>query len=166
MQKQIAEIEENLRRQAEVQDALREVTLRRVEALRRARHEAVAELCREENTLVQRAAELEKGRLGLAAQLTAALDPRASAPLRLAELAERLPEPARTRITLLRVQLRERLERNQRDVARAREATEALAQHMRVIVQSVGGWMAGVATYGRDGALSGRVRVGSFHATA
>lgn len=127
----------------------------------------VATLTQSENQGLQALGELEKQRLQLAAMLTQMLDPTASKPMRLHELAQQLPEPARGRLLILRQQLKEATEAVQRESALARGVSEALVKHMNGLVRTIGSAMTGVAVYGRDGKMPrAATAVSTFSATA
>ncbi len=127
----------------------------------------MTELCRQENQRIQMVSGLEKQRLTLVAQMTLALDPQAPQPLRLKELADRLPEPVRGRLLVLRQQVRQRMEEIQAEVGVARRASELLVRHMQGIIQTIGAAVTGVGTYNRNG---GRPKVAlamsTFNTTA
>jgi len=74
-------------------------------ALREGRAQDMADLCCLENTLVQAISELEKRRLQLVADVTLAVVPGADSPLKMRDLAERLPEPHRGRLLVTRTKL-------------------------------------------------------------
>ena len=110
---------------------------RQREALRQADHAGVTELSRLENTLVQAVGDLEKRRLELVAQITKLIDPAARAPMRMRDLAERLPEPARGRLVVLREQLRARIAQVKEESSVTRRATESLLKHMQGLVHTL-----------------------------
>ena len=107
------------------------------EALKLADHRGVSEYSRLENTLVQAIGDLEKRRLELVAQLTQAVDPSARQPMRMLDLAQRLDEPARGRLLVLREQLRERIAQVKDESSVTRRATESLLKHMQGLVQTL-----------------------------
>ena len=131
---------------------LRALVGRKREALRTAQYDRVTEICEQVNERVQQISELEKGRLTLAADLTLLVDPGEPRPLRMFELAERLEEPRRGRLLVLRQQLLDQMREVQRETNVARKATESLVTHMRGLVQSVGAICTGVSLYDRQGA--------------
>jgi len=121
-------------------------------ALRLARYEQVTQICEQENVLVQRISELEKHRLKLVADLTLIIEPGASEPLAMIELARRLDEPQRKRLLGLRQGLVERMEQVRCESGVARRATEALVAHMQGLMQTIGAVCTGVGVYNRLGA--------------
>jgi hypothetical protein len=151
MDKQLAKLEQILHQQMAAHDQLKSILTRRLTALRQADHEQIEKCCELENEQVQRIAELEKNRLELVADLTLKIDPTAPQPLRMNELAELLDEPARGRLLVLRQQLKERMEQIRTDMQTARSATDVLVRHMQGLMQTIGGLMTGVGTYGRRG---------------
>lgn len=136
--KQIPVLEAVLKQLAERHEQLLTLMKRQREALRRADHRGVSEYSRLENTLVQAIGDLEKRRQELVAELTRALDPKAVQPLRMRDLAERLPEPSRGRLLVLREQLRERIAKVKEESSVTRRATEALLKHMQGLVGTLG----------------------------
>jgi len=124
--KYIPVLESVLKQLADRHEQLLALMLRQREALRLADHRSVSEYSRLENVLVQAIGDLEKRRQELVAQMTRAIDPSAPAPMRMRDLAERLPEPARGRLLVLREQLRERI------------AKVKLLKHMQGLVHTLG----------------------------
>lgn len=152
MDKLIAKLEEVVLRQIAAHEKLLTVMQLKVEAFRRSEPEKAASHTRQENVEFQAIAELEKQRLVLVADLTQAIDPQAARPLVMGELAQRLPEPARGRLLLLRARLKERMETVQRESSVCRRAAESLLRHMQGIAQSISGAITGISTYGKNGA--------------
>ena len=103
----------------------------------------------------------------LVAQLTRLIDPSAAAPMRMRDLAERLPEPARGRLLVLREQLRERIASVKDESSVTRRATEALLKHMQGLVHTLGsaGRAAGYAPASQPQPTSGRT-IGTLKVTA
>jgi len=121
------------------------------EALSVADHERVLKLLEVENAAVQAVANGDKQRQKIVADLTLQLDPSASAPLPMAEMAQRMDEPHRGRLLVLREQLRERMIAVRRASTVARTATESLANHMQGLLHSIQTVCAGGASYGAGG---------------
>jgi len=147
MNKQILELESILKDLAASHERLLVLLRSKRAALRQADRERVIDLCAEENQQVHTISGLEQRRLKLVADLTLALEPDAPQPLNLEALARRLPEPACGRLLVLRSRLREKMEQARREAGATRQATERLVQHIQGLIQTVGGMMAGVATY-------------------
>ena len=137
------------------------------QALLNADNPALTDLLRRENQQVQLIAELEKARTATTAQLTLLVEPNAPQPRRLTELAQRLPEPARGRLLVLREQLRERM-KAVRDRARVTQhATEHIGRHMHGLVQTITALSSGNTTYQRNGQRpSPRAAVSTFNLSA
>jgi hypothetical protein len=160
-------IETLLAEQVRLHEGLLELIQQKKQALRSASAGRVAELCRLENEKVQLISEAEKLRLTLVAEATKKIAPDAAAPLNLRELAERLPEPRRGKLLVLRMELRNRMERVRDEAAVVRRATEALLRHMQGLAQTIGGAVTGVATYTRRGDVTPAVMaIRTFSATA
>ncbi len=167
MDRTLAELETALKQQTSAHEELLSLIARKRDAVRSANHAEVARCCGLENGCVQKITELEKQRLALVGDLTLAIDPAASSPLPLRELAERLAEPARGRVLVLRQALRERIERVHRENAIAKRAIGSLVSHMQGIMQTIGGAVTGVAVYSREGGLPpAALAVSTFNATA
>lgn len=161
-----AALESLLTQMVALQGELLALLERKREAMRRANPRLMAELCALENAKVQALSELEKKRLQLVAQLTLLVDPKAKEPLRMADLAERLPEPARGRLIALRGQLRDRLEEVRRQTSVARRAADSLVRHVQGLVQGVTSATTAAAAYGRLGAPTRPLAMSTFSVTA
>lgn len=133
----IPQLETVLKQLTERHEQLLSLMQRQREALRGADHRGVSELSRLENVLVKAITDLEKRRLELVADLTRAVDPAAAQPMRMRDLAERLGEPSRGRLLVLRQQLRERIQQVKDESSVTRRATEALMKHMQGLVQTL-----------------------------
>lgn len=121
-------------------------------ALREARALELRDCCRLENEQVRRIATLEKRRQGLVAELTLLIDPDAKAPMRLTEVASRLPRSAGAGLLHRREELRGLISQVQRSAGVAKRATESLLRHMQGVMQTIGSAVTGVGTYSRQGA--------------
>lgn len=167
MDKQLAQLESVLTQQASAHRQLLVMLQRKRQLLRTADHNQITALSGQENQVVQRIGELEKQRLGLVGQLTVAVDPKAPQPMRLGELAQRLEEPLRGRLLVLRQQLNENIQQVGRETAVAKRATEALVRHIQGLIQTVGGVITGVGVYSREGSLPKEtITIRTFNATA
>ena len=151
LQQQVASLETILKQQVALNEQLLTLLERKRESLRTAQHRTVGELCQLENEKVQQISELEKQRMAVVGQITLALDPAAQSPMRLLDLAQKLPEPARGRVLVLRHQLAERMQRTREASSITRKASEALMKHVTGLVQSISSLSAGAATYGQRG---------------
>ncbi len=152
LDKTIAQLEAVLRQQLQQHEALIQTLLRKRSALRGARAGEVSDCTIAENEQVQAISELEKRRIELTGELTLLLDAKAAQPMKLESLAQRLPEPARTRLLVLRLQLRKAMERVRQEAQVARMATEAVLRHLTGMVQSIGASATGTTTYSGRGA--------------
>ncbi len=164
---QTASLEQTLRQQLSLHSELLELLKRKRDVLRSSDTRAAIGLCTLEHEKIQKIAELEKHRLELVAELTLSVDPQAKEPLSMSELADRLGEPARGRLLVLRHQLLERMKAVHYETGIVRRATETLSKHMNGIVQTIGALSAGVSTYGNRGAFpQSNTAVSTFSATA
>lgn len=163
----VVTLETTLRQLLDLHTELLDLLKRKRDVVRGNDSRAAVGLCVLEHEKLQKIADLEKKRLHLVADLTLSVDPKAQAPLRMAELADRLGEPVRGRLLVARQQLLEKMKSVQEESNIVRRATEALAKHMHGIVQTLGALSAGVATYGSRGAFpQHNTAVSTFSATA
>lgn len=151
MEKHLVQLEDLLRRELAEHQRLLELLRAKHDALRKADRQRIVDLCREENKAVQALGELEKRRLTIAAELTRMLDTEAARPMTVAEIAQRLPEPVRGKLLVLRMELRARMTQVRETGGVARRAAEALLTHMQGLVQKVGQAMSGHSTYSPAG---------------
>ena len=100
---------------------------------------------------MQAVSDLEKERLGIMGELTALLAPASQEPLRLLDLAQRIKEPIRGRLLVLRQELKQRITQSEKETAMARRATESLVRHMQGLIQTIGNVMTGVGVYSHKG---------------
>lgn len=165
--KQITGLEGVLRQLIDLHGELLELLKRKRDLVRANDSRAMTGVCVLEHEKLQKIAELEKRRLMLVAELTLTVNPKAQAPLRMAELAERLGEPVCGRLLVARQQLLEKMMHVQQETHVVHRATETLARHMQGIVQTLGALSAGIATYGSRGAFpQTNTAVSTFSATA
>lgn len=167
MDKQVARLESVLAQLDTAHGHLLSLLKSKREALRKAEPRQITQLTRQENEAVQVISELEKQRLELVGELTLAINPEATQPLRLLDLAERLDEPARGRLLVLRGQLKQRIEQTQQELAIVKKATGSLVRHMQGLVQTIGTALTGVGLYSSRGSLpQGAMAMNTFNATA
>lgn len=167
IQRDLAQLESVLSQSAKHHEQLLTLMLRQREALRCAQADKVTELSKQENVVVQAISGLEKRRLELVGALTGLLVPGAAQPMSLRELAERLPEPARGRVLVLREQLRGRIALVKEQASVTRRASEALLNHMQGLVQSLSQVSARGAGYDRPGRASNPLpAIGTMSLTA
>jgi len=167
LEKLVGDMEVSLMALTQAQERMLGLLNRKRQALMRADREAMTQCCEQENIELQRIAELEKHRLMLVGKLTAAFAPDAKTPLKLVDIAQRLPEPSRSRLLVLRQNLIERMELVRKETGVARRAAESLMHHMQGLVQTIGGAVTGIATYNRSGGRPvAATAVSTFNATA
>ena len=146
-------LEETLKQLTTQHEQLLALLQRKRAAVCEADDQKVAALCRLENETLRTISQLEAERARQAGDLTLQVQPDATAPLRLGALAERLPEPARGRLLVLRNQLCQRMQQVQEQSSITRRATDSLARHMHGLVQTIGVLTTGVSTYDGSGAM-------------
>ncbi len=152
MDNQIAHLESILTRQVAAHEKLLSMLQRKRQLLRTADRPQLEDLSAQENQVIQSISELEKERLKLVGELTLLVDPAAKEPMRLAPLAQRLPEPHRGHLLVLRQQLKQKMVEVHRETVIARRVTESLVRHMQGLVQTVGSLITGVGLYSSHGA--------------
>lgn len=155
LEKLIKALIRTLNEQITVQETLVELMEKKRVAMRDGRSDAMVAYCRLEQEKISRLAELEKNRLKLVAGVTQLVDPQAAAPLKLGELAERLPEPIRGQLLVLRQTLVQRAEAVREESSVARRATSRIVKHMTGLVQTIAHAAAVNPTYSRTGVTSG-----------
>jgi len=167
MDRPLIQLEELLRKQIAMQSRLAAVLVAKMDACRHVQRERIIELHHQENEQLQSMAELEKQRLMLVAQITQMIDPQAAQPFRLRELAERLEDPMRGRLLVLRQQWVEKLHEVKRESTVARQAAETMLRHMQGLVHTITAAVSGIGTYSRTGGTPQAVAaVSTFSATA
>lgn len=124
------------------------------EAIRQADMNAIAELCQQENTIAQHVTELEKTRLILSAELTRTLDPTASRPLSMSEVAQAIDEPNRSRLLQLSQALRGTIEEVRAASSIVRAAADALSRHMGGLLQTVQSALSRARVYSDQGRIA------------
>jgi len=167
MDKWIAQLESVLTQQVAAHQKLLSLLQRKRKLLSTADHEQLKGLSQQENQIVQEISELEKIRLALVGQLTLEIDETSKEPMRLAELANRLPEPDRDRLLTLRALLKQQMEKVSHETAVAKRATESLVRHMQGLVYTVGSMVSGMGLYSRQGNVPKEaMAVRTFHVIA
>lgn len=123
-------------------------------ALRQGKDQDMVDLTRLENAAVQTISEIEKRRLQLVADLTLAIDPVAKEPLKMKDLAERLPEPYRGRLLVTRAKLVEAITQVAEQTSVVRRASESLLKHVNGLIRTIGVVSHGGAAYGQTGQVN------------
>lgn len=166
MHDQLGQLERLMRMLNDEHTQLLSLVHRKSEAMRQAKPVLVADCCEQENERVQRIAALEKQRQQVVAAITESVDPNATEPMRMAQIADREGEPIRGRLLVSQAQLRETLVAIQKHNAVAKRATEGLLHHVRGVMQTVTRMVGDAGTYGRRGAIaSPAAPVSSFSIT-
>ncbi|MBB6430358.1 flagellar protein FlgN [Algisphaera agarilytica] len=136
-------------------------------ALRQGKDQDMVDLTRLEHATVQTISEVEKRRLQLVADLTLAIDPAAKEPLKMKELAERLPEPYRGRLLVMRAKLVEAITQVAEQTSVVRRASESLMKHVNGLIRTIGVVSNGGAAYGQTGRINNEpARMSSINLTA
>lgn len=151
LERKLGQLETVLQQQIDAHDAMVTAMQRKRSALRAAKAGVVADSTLEENRCLQAISELEKQRLTLAADLTLLLDPAAKQPMKLDAIADRLDDPDRTRLLLLRLKLRKAMERVQHEAKVIKLATDTVLRNLTSMVQSISAAATQTTTYSRGG---------------
>lgn len=166
MRDQLGQLERVMRLLNDEHTQLLSLVHRKSEAMRQGKPALVSDCCEREHERVQKIAELEKQRQQIVALITESVDPNASAPLRMGEIADRAGEPVRGRLLVSQAQLRETLESIRQHNAVAKRAADGLLHHVRGVMQTVTRMVGDAGTYGRRGAIaSPAAPVSSFSIT-
>lgn len=149
------------------QEQLLSLLERKRMALRHGKDQDMVDLTRLENGAIQTVSELEKRRLQLVADLTLAVQPDATEPLKMKELAERLPEPYRGRLLVTRMKLVEAITRVSEQTSVVRRASESLLMHVNGLIRTIGVVSHGGAAYGQTGRVNATpARMSTLNVTA
>ena len=164
---QMAQLRSVLKQQLAAHQKLLVLIQQKRKLLATADHAQLKSLSSQENEQVQTISELEKERLRLVGELTLIVEPSATAPMRLKELAQRLPEPDRGHLLVLQQRLRQKMEAVRHQTIIAKRATESLVRHMQGLIHTVSSAVTGVGVYSQKGSLPQEaMAVRTFHATA
>lgn len=167
LEQTIATLEGVLKQQIALHGDLLTLMSQKRDALASGRSQGLTETLELENQKVQAIGELEKRRLETVATLTLLVRPGATEPMKLDELIQHLPGPIADRVSAMRAQLRQRIEKVQQQTTVARRATESLMRHVQGLIQSIGSVSTGVSTYARGGRLNPTATaVSTFNLTA
>lgn len=136
-------------------------------ALRQGKDQEMIDLTRLENASVQTISDLEKRRLKLVAELTLMVDPSAQEPLKMKDLAERLPEPHRGRLLVTRANLVNAITQVAEQTSVVRRASESLLKHVNGLIRTIGVVSHGGAAYGQTGQVNTKpARMSTLNLTA
>jgi hypothetical protein len=140
-------LESTLRQSIDRHQQLLKLLQRKRQAVRAGDARTMTDLTRAENTQVQAISDIEKTRLQLVADLTLRVAPGATEPLKLADLAERFPEPTRGRLLVMRTQLLDAMHAVRDETVVAKRAAESLVQHVSGLVRTLAAVSHGHAAY-------------------
>ncbi len=153
MDKDIQELERSLKRLREEHQALLALIARRRNALRRMDLLELESLSVLETERVRAIGEIERQRREAVRKITVALEPGSNMPMKLSILADRVGEPARGRLLMLRSELHDLIEQCRRENGVTKRATESLLHHVRGVMQVVARAVNHSGTYGRRGVV-------------
>ena len=174
--KDLFSLEESLKKLLDAQSALAGLLEKQRLALAAGDAPALSDLCRREKDVVDLIQTLERGRQSLMGRLKTAL-PASQAGLAagstpsetwsLMTLAQRVPEPVRTRLMVRRAELVKVMTDNQRVAATVRRASERLLRHVGGLINTLGSAAQGGAAYGQSGRLTAApVRLSTLNLSA
>ncbi len=150
----VMQLELLLRSQQQDYENLGQMIQRKREAIRHADMNAITDLCQQENTVAQHVTEMEKTRLILTAELTRAIDPKASRPFSISEVAQAIDEPNRTRLLQLSQTLRGTIEEVRSASSIVRAAADGLSRHMGGLLQTVQSALSRARVYSDRGRIA------------
>lgn len=131
-----------------------EYIARKQEAIRNANMEDITNICQHEHVVAQHATQLEKQRLVLIGEITSRLQPNASDPLTVSQIAESLAEPDRNRILELAGALQQTVNEVRAASSIVRKASDALAVHMGGLLQTMQSVLSKAQVYSQKGRIS------------
>lgn len=167
LEKSLNQLETLVRKQIASHEEMLGLLVRKRQALQTANMMVMNECTLRESQMVKVIGDCEKQRLELLADITLKLDVTAGQPLTMLQLAEHLSEPARGKVLVLRMELRERIAAVQKETGIARRASESLLKHVHGMIQMIGTTCTGVSTYSQLGApTKAATAVSTFNMTA
>ncbi|HAI10918.1 MAG TPA: hypothetical protein DCM28_04395 [Phycisphaerales bacterium] len=166
LEKQLGTLEGLLQDLMQAHVHLLELLEEKRSAMKHAKHDEMAQVCQRENEQIRKISDMEKQRLQLVADITLLVEPGAKEPMKLLQLADRLPEPWRGRILVFRHQLQQKMQATQKQARTTQQATMQLMKHMTGMMQKVTAACTGSAAYGAKGAPSNQTRISTFSMTA
>lgn len=167
LEKKLNHLQDLLRRQIKLHEDLLGMLVCKRQALQSANMPLMNDCTLRESKLVTEIGQCEKTRLEMLGEVTLMLDGKAAQPLTMMQLAQKLPEPMRGKLLVLRLELRQRIEHVQKETGVARRASEALLKHVQGIIQVIGTACSGVSTYSQKGGHHQKTTaVSTFNMTA
>lgn len=167
LEKKLNQLQDLLRTQIKAHEDLLGILVCKRQALQQADMAMMNDCTLRESRLVAAIGETEKQRLAMLGDITLSIDAQASQPWTMLQLAEKLPEPMRGKLLVLRLELRQRIEHVQKETGVARRASETLLKHVHGIVQLIGTACSGVSTYSHKGGHHQKTTaVSTFNMTA
>lgn len=127
---------------------------RKQEAIRNADMQDITSICQEEHQVAQHVTQLEKQRLILVGDLTSRLQPNASEPLRVSQIADVLTEPDRKRIMEITNALQQTVKEVRQASSVVRKASDTLAIHMGGLLQTMQSVLSKAQVYSQKGRIS------------
>ena len=127
---------------------------RKQEAIRNANMQEITSICQDEHEVAQHATQLEKQRLLLTGDLTSRLQPNASEPLTVSQIAEVLVGPDRERILELSTALKQTVKDVRQASSIVRKAADKLAAHMGGLLQTMQSVLSKAQVYSQQGRIS------------
>lgn len=124
------------------------------EAIRNANMQEITGICQDEHVVAQHATQLEKQRLLLTGELTSKLQPNASEPLTVSQIAEVLEDPDRQRILELATQLKQTVKEVRQASSIVHKAADVLSAHMGGLLQTMQSVLSKAQVYSQKGRIS------------
>lgn len=127
---------------------------RKQEAIRNANMQDITSICQDEHVVAQHVTQLEKQRLVLVGDLTSRLQPNASDPLKVSQIADALAESDRNRILEITRDLQQTVKEVRQASSVVRKASDALAVHMGGLLQTMQSVLSKAQVYSQQGRIS------------
>jgi hypothetical protein len=146
-------LEQVLRAQLQTHQRLLSCVERKRQAVRQADIGAIGMLAKQEAPLLSGIQDLERQRLQLAQQLTAALRPGQTVPLKAAEIAQSVGDSLGAPLLVVASELKQVIAQVQRETGIVRSAIDTLSKHMAGVVHTVSSALSRTQVYSRGGRM-------------
>ncbi|QDU32691.1 FlgN protein [Poriferisphaera corsica] len=124
-------------------------------------------ICELEQEKIHLIKQLENKRQQIVINVTKHLNPQATLPLTMQDIAQYIGGTEGDRLLIRRNQLRQKMEDVRQQASIAKRATESLMRHMQSIVQTITAASSGTASYGDSGVMNNRgMNMSSLNLTA
>ena len=164
---QITTLDRILQKQLQLHTTLLDLLKQKREAISKSDPDQMNNICELEKEKMHLIKQLENKRQQIVINVTRYLNPNATAPLSMQEIAEYVGGPEGDRLMIRRNQLRQKMQDVHSQASVAKRATESLMRHMQSIVQTIAAASSGTASYGESGVMNNRgMSLSSLNLTA